>query len=278
MGRVLIRTVRAAFFTGILLSGSLLISVQALANTPFNIYPPKSAVQAEKSPFAAPFGPAEDTGPLSPPKKLVAITFDDGPGPHTGDLLDELKERGAKATFFIFAQKITPENTPLIKRMDADGHCIGSHTYSHTQLTLLTNEEIYQEVKKADEAIAEIIGYAPKLLRPPFGSYDKRIIEACGKPMILWSVDTRDWQVHDPNKVCRRILDTVQDGDIVLLHDLKASSKDGVIAAIDVMLDEGYSFVTVPELFESRGIPLVSGSRYYKAYMDTVNSYEEGGV
>lgn len=203
--------------------------------------------------------------PLSSQDKLVAITFDDGPGPYTDILLDELAARNVKATFFLFAQKVDDCTEPLLLRMQEEGHCIASHTYSHARLTSLSNPQIAQELEKADEAISQVTGQSPQLIRPPFGAYDQRVIDACGKPVILWSLDTRDWELDNPETVCQNILGAVQDGDIVLLHELKRSSKDGVIAAIDVMIEEGYHFVTVPELFRLRGIPLEAGRHYHDA-------------
>lgn len=212
-----------------------------------------------------PCAPDSDLRLLAGQGKVVALTFDDGPGPYTGQLLDELAARDAKATFFIFAEKITGDNAFLVRRMAQEGHCVGSHTYHHARLTTLTNSQIWQEMDLADRAIAQAAGSPPQLMRPPFGAYDQRVIDACGKPVILWSLDTRDWELHDPETVCRNILDFVQDGDIILLHELALSSKDGVVAAIDILMEDGYSFVTVPELFQLRGIPLEAGKHYHDA-------------
>lgn len=205
-------------------------------------------------------------GSFSPDgQKVIALTFDDGPGPYTDLLLDALLERNARATFFLFGQKVTDETAPLLLRMRDEGHCIGSHTYSHARLTELSNGDISIELERADNVIRAVTGSSPALVRPPFGSYDDRVVNACARPVILWSLDTRDWQLHEPASVCHNILASVKDGDVVLLHELEKSSLDGVIAAIDVLMDEGYSFVTVPELFGMRGIELLPGNYYHDA-------------
>ena len=198
--------------------------------------------------------------------KLIALTFDDGPGYYTGRLLDALSKRGAKVTFFLFGQKVNDETAPLLIRMLEEGHSIGNHTYSHARLTTLSCGDIRLELEMTDKAIRKAAGITPELIRPPFGSYDDRVIAACNRPVILWSLDTRDWEIDDPKIVCANIVNNVKDGDIVLLHELKKSSLDGVISAIDILTEKGYTFVTVPELFEMRGIELIPGKHYHRAY------------
>ena len=206
---------------------------------------------------------ANASEPAAEKAKMVALTFDDGPGPHTEQLLDALAARNAKATFFLFGKKVTPETAPLLIRMLAEEHEIGSHTYNHTRLTTLSDDDIRRELDLTDKAIIEAVGIAPHLVRPPFGSYNDRVVAACNRPVILWSLDTRDWEMHEPQAVCQSITRNVKDGDVILLHDQEKSSIDGVIAAIDIMLDEGYTFVTVQELFDSRGVELVAGKYYH---------------
>jgi peptidoglycan/xylan/chitin deacetylase (PgdA/CDA1 family) len=198
-------------------------------------------------------------------EKLIALTFDDGPGPLTGALLDALSERGAKATFFLFGKNITEETAPMLLRMRDEGHCIGSHTYSHARLTELSDENISIELKRNDEVIKKITGEAPVLVRPPFGSFNDRTVSACGKPVILWSLDTRDWELDEVGPVLRNILNVVCDGDVVLMHDQKENTIKATIAAIDVLKKEGYRFVTVPELFAARNMELLAGQCYHGA-------------
>jgi len=200
-----------------------------------------------------------------PQGKVVALTFDDGPGPYTDALLDILSERGAKATFFLIGNRVTPETAPLVARMTNEGHSVGSHTFSHTRLTLLSNRDIQLELEKTDNAIKNVVGITPYLVRPPFGSYDDRVVMAINRPVILWSLDTIDWKLNDAETVKENITKHVKDGDVILLHELKQSSLDGVAAAMDTLLKEGYTFVTVPELFSQRGIELTAGMHYHDA-------------
>lgn len=178
--------------------------------------------------------------------KRVAITFDDGPHSiYTEQLLDGLKERNVVATFFVVGVNID-ENEALIKRMCDEGHLIGNHTYSHTDICSLSAEQRNEEISKTNERIKAITGENVGYIRPPFGN----CIEKCVDEMlvIMWDVDPRDWCIMDADVVAENIVRDVEAGDIILLHDIFKSSVEAALKAIDILKEQGYEFVTVEEL------------------------------
>lgn len=198
-------------------------------------------------------------------EKMVAFTFDDGPGDYTNALLDGLSERGAKATFFIATNRVSTKNSDLIRRMETVGHEVANHTVNHLKLHLLTTKQIKKEVSDADKVLREITGKTPKLIRPPYGNFTARVLKDIGKPAIVWSIDTRDcFNNKDAQRIKDLILERVTDGDIILLHEWGEYSKDGALFAMSALAEQGYRFVTVSELFEAKGIKLESG-HYYAA-------------
>ena len=208
----------------------------------------------------------EDISASGQPEKLVAFTFDDGPGDYTAALLDGLAQRDAKATFFIATNRVSAKNADLIRRMDAEGHTVANHTVSHLKLHLLPTEQIQKEISDADTVLHDITGKTPQLLRPPYGNFTARVLQAAGKPAIVWSIDTKDcFDNKDAQGIRQLILDRVTDGDIILLHEWGEYSKDGALLAMDTLAQQGYRFVTVPELFDAKEIPLEAGSYYAAA-------------
>ena len=196
--------------------------------------------------------------------KLVAITFDDGPSKYTDDLLDGLKLRGAKATFFMVGSNVDrfPET---IKRMKEEGHQIATHTMSHANLAKLDAASVQKEVSGVEEKLDAIVGKGNYYLRPPYGSYNATVKKAANTPLIYWSVDTEDWRYRDASNVSRVITSSTNDGAIILLHDLYKTSVDGALMAIDTLQSQGYVFVTVEQLLRRRGITPENGTVYFDA-------------
>lgn len=198
-----------------------------------------------------PYKVLTDTGLAD--KKLVALTFDDGPNPETtSQLLDILKEEQVHATFFVLGSRAQyyPE---LVRRAKDEGHQIGTHTYGHKLLTKLTDEERRSEIDRANEAIEAATGAPPTALRPPYGSYNDAVKADANMPVVMWSVDPEDWKYRDADTVCENILSAVEDGDIVLLHDIYQTSVEGAHKAIQALKEDGYTFVTVEQLLNARG-------------------------
>lgn len=211
-------------------------------------------------------GPAEPAAaPLrletgDPP--LVALTFDDGPRTDaTARLLDGLALREAPATFFVVGNRIAG-NEDLIRRMRDEGHQIGIHTFDHVEVTKLSRPDFDLQVGKTQALLASLTGEGEFWLRPPYGKVDDSVRQWTDSPLILWSVDPEDWKDHDVNRIVGHILSHVQDGDIILMHDIFNSSVDAALQAVDALQAQGYCFVTVEQLLEARGIRPQAGELY----------------
>ena len=180
--------------------------------------------------------------------KCVALTFDDGPHKEcTAQLLDGLKERGVRATFFLMGQNIEG-NEEIVKRMKAEGHLIGNHSYSHVQLTKAGSDAVCQAVDRTSRMIEEITGERPQYMRPPYGDWNEELECRVGMTTVLWSVDSLDWKLRNTNRVVKRVLKDVEDGDIILMHDIFPTSVEAALEIVDTLTKRGYTFVTVDEL------------------------------
>ncbi len=198
----------------------------------------------------------------SPP--LVALTFDDGPrSSTTGPLLDGLALREVPATFFLVGNRI-PGNEDLVRRMAAEGHQIGIHTYDHVELKGLSRQDFDLQVGKTRALITQLVGEGNYWLRPPYGLMDRQAGQWCGGPVILWSVDPEDWKDDDIDRIVAAVVEHVSDGDIILLHDLFPSSAQAALRVVDTLLARGCCFVTVEQLMAERGVTPEVGARYRK--------------
>ena len=199
---------------------------------------------------------------VDPKKKMVALTFDDGPGPYTTDIVDCLKKNNCRATFFVVGQSINAHKKAL-KEVDKAGCEIGSHTFNHANLAKLSRKDIQSQMKKTDERIKKLIGKKTALMRAPYGETGGSVKRAVGKPIILWSIDTEDWKTLSKEKTISAVMDNVQDGDIVLMHDVHKSTRDAALSIIPRLKSEGYQLVTVSELAKYRGYKLKKGAVYH---------------
>ena len=203
-------------------------------------------------------------------EKLIAITFDDGPGAYTAQLLDELAARDVKATFFVSGYRAA--NYPeTLKRMVSEGHQLASHTQNHENLNTLSAAKIADEISRTQDYITAAGGDSPAYIRPPYGNANKTVRAQAPSPLINWSVDPEDWKYHNADTVCKNILAGSYDGAIILVHDIYQTSVNGALAAIDKLLEQGYEFVTVRDLLLRRGITPEAGVMYYDAKNTGVN-------
>lgn len=180
--------------------------------------------------------------------KKVALTFDDGPHPTiTRQLLDGLRDRDVKATFFVTGEHAL-ECPKQIKQMQDDGHLIGNHTYHHVQLTTVGTEIFQSEITQTNEVIEEITGEKPEFIRPPYGSWDKALETQLNMLPVLWDVDPLDWCSTDAQQISKKVLSQVKENDIILMHDGYESSVTAAFMIVDELKRQGYEFVTVDEL------------------------------
>lgn len=178
----------------------------------------------------------------------VALTFDDGPSAkYTGKLLDGLKARGVKATFFLIGEN-AEKNPELVKRLDEEGHLIGNHTYHHVQIGKLPEEEAIKEVEETDAVIYQIIGKHTEYMRPPFGEWKKDLEYKMQILPVLWSIDTLDWTTENEDEIMNRVVTDVGEGDIILMHDCYESSVNAALRIVDYLQAEGFELVTADRL------------------------------
>jgi peptidoglycan/xylan/chitin deacetylase (PgdA/CDA1 family) len=199
---------------------------------------------------------------IDPDKPMVALTFDDGPlSSTTGSILDTLKEHDSVATFFVIGNR-AHHNAELLKRMVSEGHEIGNHSFNHKRLTTLSPEELQYQIERTQIAVKTVTGVEPLIMRPTYGSYNNQLEQNAGMPMIMWSVDTRDWESRDVESIIQQVMDHVQDGDIILMHDIYVPTAEAVKAVVPELISRGFQLVTVSELLAAKGISLEAGKVY----------------
>jgi peptidoglycan/xylan/chitin deacetylase (PgdA/CDA1 family) len=214
----------------------------------------------------------EEKGEWKLPKatdKLVCFTFDDGPyAPVTNKILDTLEKYNGRATFFVVGDRADTYSDEII-RASKMGCEIGTHTYSHVNLNSLSVPEMQEEIKKSCDAISKYTGKKVKVLRPPEGAANDTVKANVGMPMVLWSVDSRDWDYRNADKDYQTVMDNVFDGSIVLMHDLYPETADAVARLIPELAKQGYKFVTFSELMKIRGVDVEPGEKYFSATPQT---------
>lgn len=192
--------------------------------------------------------------------KVVALTFDDGPGPYTEKLLDILKENDAVATFFVVGTNVA-EYPDIVKRAYEEGNEIGTHSWNHKDLKKLSLDEIMQDqYGRANDAIEAATGLRALIDRPPYGSMTEELAEQIGREQILWSVDPLDWDAKGGHKNSDSVYDRVingsddggyvRDGGIILSHDIHETTVNAYDRIIKALKDEGYKFVTVTQMMQ----------------------------
>ena len=198
---------------------------------------------------------------LDPDKPMVALTFDDGPyTPVTKRILKVIKKNDARVTFFVVANRI-PSFPKVLKQAYDEGNQIASHTYGHVNLSKLDKKKIKTELSKANKEVKKVIGCEVTALRPPGGNISNTMRKVIDVPMIYWSVDTEDWKSRNKKKVLNRCKE-IEDGDIVLMHDLYHTTADAVETLVPRLKKKGFQLVTIDELFYYKGIKMKAGKVY----------------
>lgn len=203
---------------------------------------------------------------INPKKKMVALTYDDGPyTPVTNQILDVLEEYNGRATFFVVGSRVSTYKD-CIKREVKLGCEIGNHTYNHTILTSVSSSKIKSEISKTNKEVKKITGQAPKIVRTPGGAVNSTVKANVSYPMFNWSVDTLDWKYRNSSSVVSSIKNNVRDGSIVLMHDLYGSTGNATEEIVPWLVKNGYQLVTVSELMAVKGIGLQDGQLYNNGY------------
>lgn len=232
------RRLSVLFFAILLADGALLGTVFAVAQSEHVLW--KAAAYTTQR-------QTSKEGEFAPPRQ-VALTFDDGPHKTcTAALLDGLKERNVKATFFLMGENISGKEE-LVQRMQREGHLIGNHSYRHVQMTKEGEDEACRAVEQTEALIESITGARPEYLRPPYGAWNERLECRVNLTTVLWTVDSLDWKLQNTEKIVRRVEKDVQSGDIILMHDIFHTSVEAALRIVDDLKQQWYEFVTVEEL------------------------------
>lgn len=184
---------------------------------------------------------------------VIALTFDDGPYPKvTGHILDVLEKNGVCATFFVLGSRIEGHED-MLTRMDELGCEIGNHSFRHADLTRLSKADCQRELSDTDAEIRRVTGHEASVVRPPYGYYNKTVMSAAGRPLILWTVDTNDWRGKAPGEIADYVIQQAKEGSVILMHDQQTQTADAMEMIIPTLIEEGFRFVTVSELIRLTG-------------------------
>lgn len=186
---------------------------------------------------------------INPTQPAVALTFDDGPNScYTPQVLDILYEQQVPATFFLMGNKFA-ENKPLIQEMAASGHELESHTFSHPDLTTLNAEEIQQEIQQTEKALKKILpNHTIQYVRPPYGRYNEYVAQAIDVPLMLWTIDSGDWENPDAERIYTTVVNCIKDGDIIVFHDNNPETVEALERIIVTLKSKNFQFLTVSQL------------------------------
>ncbi len=195
--------------------------------------------------------------PVNPKKKMVAVTFDDGPQESvTGSIVRTLKREKAVATFFVIGRNLHGANLKPLKEAVINGNEIGNHTWNHYSMTGLAKNQIIQEINRTNQFIKKHTGQNVKVIRPPFGNVNPFVKNAVRLPIIGWSIDTKDWQTLNAQTSYSTVMNQVKDGSVILLHDCYSQTAKAAKKIIPSLRKKGYQLVTVSELMKYRKLPL----------------------
>lgn len=227
-------------------------------------YPMDASAPPDELDYDAALGVVSEVSTMTDGKKYVALTFDDGPHrEYTPRLLDALAEYNAKATFFVLGHRLTPM-LDIITRMYLEGHSIGNHTYGHKQLTTLSRSQMEYQIKETNDILESVTGSPITLLRPPYGSTNSTLVSLVSElnmSIINWDIDPKDWKYFSAKGIADHVIERVQDGSIILLHDMYETSVEAAEIILKTLTEMEYIFVTVDELI-NMDVGLVPGGVY----------------
>ena len=196
-------------------------------------------------------------------KPMLALTYDDGPRTDVGDrLMNVFEQYGQRTTFFMVGNRVSSRASEL-KRMVSSGHEVANHTYDHVYLNKASAATIQSQVKSCNDIIEQTCGIRPRIMRLPGGNKNSTVLANVNMPIILWNIDTRDWEHRNTQKTIDAIIGKVKDGDIVLMHELYESTAAASEYVVPKLVEQGYQLVTVSELAALKGKTLTNNEVYY---------------
>ena len=198
-------------------------------------------------------------------KPMVALTFDDGPDPkRTLEIIDILKQYDVRASFFDIGNLM--EKYPEIVKQEVEAECdVGGHTYSHVNLNDLSKEDIIEEIQKMEDVFEKITGKSLQYIRPTYGNANALVRSTVNRPLIDWTIDSRDWESRDTDKILEEIYQTDDfDGKIIILHVIYDTTVEAAKKLIPDLIQKGYQLVTISEMAEAKGVTLENGMVYYQ--------------
>lgn len=212
------------------------------------------------------YSKAESARVLDPKKPMVALTYDDGPSRDaTTRILNVLEKYNGRATFFVVGSRVNTYKSQITRANSLKCE-IANHSYNHKTLTALSASGVKSEISSTDAKIKAITGKNPTIMRPPGGSYNNSTVKAnVGKPIIMWSIDTRDWESRNASSVASIIKRNVKDGSIILMHDLYNSTAAATETVVPWLVKNNYQIVTVSEMMDAKGITMQNGVAYNRA-------------
>lgn len=190
---------------------------------------------------------------IDPTKPVVALTFDDGPSRYTEEILETLKKHEVCATFFVLGNKVEDYKEVLKKSIEYQNE-LGNHSYNHKWLSRLPINSLKEQIEKTQQILQESLSYQPKYLRPTYGSVNDRIRKNTELKIVLWTVDTKDWKIKNIDRIVEKATTDIEDGDIILMHDIFERSAKALEKIIPILKEQGFQFVTISELEEVKKI------------------------
>ena len=195
-------------------------------------------------------------------KKYVALTFDDGPSRFTKEIIDLLKKYEYNATFFVLGNKLKVDYTDILKESINNGNEIGIHGFSHKSFTRLKTEALEEEITKSKKYVYNLTEYMPNLVRPPYGNINNNIRNLNLGPYILWNNDTLDWKLRDTKKIYERLINSIEENNIILMHDTYLTTYKALELILPYLKENNYEVVTVSTLFSKNGKTLENNKSY----------------
>lgn len=239
----------------------------------FNLYYENTEPTVEVFRIAEPYDSAAAEAVLTdavyePRKPMVAITFDDGPSHLTPSIVDLLYEHNSVATFFVLGYRV--ERYPeIVAHAANNGNQIANHAWSHARISQSSAEVIRDEIVRTSEIITYVVGHSPPVLRPPFGrsgGHFRPVAEELGYAIVNWTIDPLDWRYRDSDRIYNLIMNQVEDGSVILLHDIHATTAEAMNRVIPRLIEEGFQLVTVTEVLEYFYGELIPGKVYGKVF------------